>query len=85
MRLSVFFNPFNVRTMENPDGPTTAQALETYRRTLLDEERHNWATWVVAVHNSLSAGEWIGGDIYPKFAKEVWEELSKDTTVSHSR
>lgn len=73
------FNPFGKM------GTTTAQALETYRRTILDDDRYSWPAWVIAVHNSIICKEWIGGDIFPSYAKEVWEVMMDDTTISHSK
>jgi hypothetical protein len=61
---------------------TTEQALETYTTTVRDYDRPTWATWVVAVSNSLAAGEWLGGDMFPAFAKEVFEALSGVKKVS---
>ena len=61
---------------------TTEQAIETYKRTVRDEQRYTWATWVIAVSNSLAAGEWVGGNIYPGFAKEVFEALKAEKKIS---
>lgn len=59
--------------------PTLDQAIETYKRTVRDEpNRETWPGWVLAVSNSLAAGEWLGGDRYPAFAEEVFKELMKE-------
>lgn len=57
---------------------TKEQAIETYRRTVRDYQRYEWAMWVIAVNDSLETGEWVGGDAYPEFAKEVFEEMKKE-------
>lgn len=61
---------------------TTEQATETYKRTVRDDHRHTWANWVLAVHNSLAAGDWIGGTGYPAFAKEVYEVVKSEQKIS---
>lgn len=63
---------------------TPEQAYETYKRTVRDEERSSWATWVIAVSNSLAAGEWIGFEGCPAYAKEVFELAKADQKVSFS-
>ncbi len=63
---------------------TPEQAHETYNRTVRDEDRHSWATWVIAVSNSLAAGEWIGYEGCPAFAKEVFELALSDKKISFS-
>jgi hypothetical protein len=60
----------------------TTDAIDTYNRTIRDDERYTWPNWVVAVSNSLAAGEWLGGDMFPAFAKEVFEALSGVKKVS---
>lgn len=55
--------------------PTPEQALETYKNTVRDNPRDTWANWIIAVSNSLAAGEWIGGDGYDDYAKKVFEML----------
>lgn len=62
---------------------TLDQALETYKRTVKEEPRENWATWVVAVHNSLVAGSWIGNG-YPDYAKQVFETIQAEAKISFS-
>lgn len=56
---------------------TPQQAEETYRLTVVNEPRENWPTWVRAINNSLACGEWIGGNRFESFAKEVFDELIK--------
>ena len=63
---------------------TPEQAYETYKRTVRDEERNSWATGVIAVRNSLAAGEWIGFEGCPAYAKEVFELAKADQKVSFS-
>jgi len=62
----------------------TKNALETYRRTIRDENRGVWPTWILAVSNSLAAGEWIGFEGCPSYAKEVFELAKADQKVSFS-
>jgi len=63
---------------------TPEQAFETYKRTVRDESRNSWPTWVIAVSNSLAAGEWIAFDGCPAFAEEVFELAKADQKVSYS-
>jgi len=63
---------------------TPEQAYETYKRTVRDDARTAWATWVIAVSNSLAAGEWIGFEGCPSYAKEVFELAKADQKVSFS-
>lgn len=67
------------------DTTTVAQAMETYRRTILDDDRYSWPSWVIAVHNSLVCREWVGGETLPPYAREVWENLSICSHISHSK
>lgn len=61
---------------------TADQATETYKRTVRDEPRYSWPTWIVAVSNSLAAGEWIGYDGCPSFAKEVFDYMNANKSIS---
>lgn len=63
---------------------TPEQAYETYKRTVRDEERTAWATWVIAVSNSLAAGEWIGFQGCPGFAEEVFKMAKAEQKISFS-
>jgi hypothetical protein len=71
--------------LDNIDGPvTTEQALATYRREVKDNTISEWPNWIIAVHNSLVCREWIGGGVYPAYAKEAFEILMSDETISYS-
>lgn len=74
-----------IMTPFSKDTTTIAQAMETYRRTILDDDRYSWPSWVIAVHNSLVCREWIGSETLPPYAKEVWDNLMEDGTIAHSK
>lgn len=57
---------------------TREQAVDTYKKTVRDEPRNAWAVWVLAVHNSLVAQQWIGSDKLPAFAKDVYEAIKAE-------
>lgn len=61
---------------------TPQQAKETYERTVRDEDRNNWPNWILAVSNSLAAGEWMGGDMFPDYAEKVFEAVNASAKVS---
>ena len=63
---------------------TKEQAIETYKKTIRDYKRFEWAMWVIAVSDSLVANEWVGGDAYPAFAKEVFEAVKAENNISMS-
>lgn len=63
---------------------TAEQAYDTYKRTVRDEPREAWALWVLAIHNSLTCGKWIGGDNLPGFAKEAYELVKADGEISYA-
>lgn len=63
---------------------TLEQAVETYQRTIKHEPRESWATWVLAVHNSMMMGEWVGVDGIPSFAFDVYEFIKPNIKTSYS-
>lgn len=63
---------------------TTENALETYQRTVRDEDRSVWPTWVIAISNSLACGGWIGYAGCPDYAKEVFEKVNAEKKISFS-
>jgi hypothetical protein len=72
--------------LENNTEPpvTTAQALATYKREVKDNTISEWPNWIIAVHNSVACREWIGGGVYPAYAKEVFNILMSEETISYS-
>ena len=60
------------------------QAVETYQRTIKDEPRDAWDTWVIAVHNSMMMGNWISVEGLPGFAYEVYEFIKSKVNTSYS-
>jgi len=61
---------------------TPEQAVETYERTVRDEPREAWANYIIAISNSLAAGEWTGGTMFPDYAKEAFVILKAKQKVS---
>lgn len=52
---------------------TPEQAKETYEKTVRDCDRSTWATWIIAISNSVAAREWIGYEGCPDYAKGAFE------------
>lgn len=63
---------------------TPEQAKETYERVVRDEPRSSWASWVIAISNSLACGGWIGGNGFPAWVKETYELIKAENKISFS-
>lgn len=63
---------------------TPEQAKETYERTVKNEPRWTWAVWVLAIHNSLTNGQWTGAEGLPTWAKETYDLIKAENKISTS-
>lgn len=61
---------------------TTAQALETYHRTIRDCDYMDWPEWVRAVALAQDMHNDSALSLYPDYALGVYEELNKVKQVS---
>lgn len=58
--------------------PTTAQALETYKRSMKNESEHEWPIWVKEVNTALTKGTELQPNIWSQFVYDVFEVLKQE-------
>lgn len=63
---------------------TTEQAIETYRRTVKDEQRFAWAGWVCVIADALVTGDEtiVNGTDYPVFVRDAYKALKAENKIS---